>query len=170
MGDIEVPVPRPKKRLRQPDKHNRAEAKKNRNSGKAYVNRKNNNVDPKIFRDIDCDCQRECYSKVDVEERRNLHKKFWDIGDVYGLVQCSGIDSYRPRTKERSARPLVNLFFLNKSSNFIQVCKRFYLDTFYISDGRVTRASPRAIPVADTAFVKQHRKFPRARISLHKDS
>ena len=77
-------------------------------------------------------------------------------------------------------RNLMNTFCLTMPTHTIHVCKQFFLDTFSVSDCKVSRAllkyregkspgtdtrgkkpNPRAIPVEDTNFVKQHiESFP----------
>lgn len=187
MMEVEGEDQRPKKRPRNPKKHKRTEAKKARNSGKLYINRSGNNVNPKIFQNIDCECRKKCHGKINIEQRRAFHESFWEIGDfgrqnafLCGLVQCKSVERHRPRTEEQSPRGLVNLFYLNTPTETIQVCKKYFLDTFNLSDGRVTRAlqkfregkspgsdlrgnkpNPRATPIEVTNFVKQHiESFP----------
>ena len=69
----------------------------------------------------------------------------------------------------------MNTFCLTTPTHTIHVYKQFFLNTFTVSDGRISRAllkyrdgkslgtdtrgkrpNPRAIPVEDTTFVKQH--------------
>ena len=71
---------RPRKRLRQLDKYKWNIAKKLRNNGKAYVNWKGKMVNEKTFQGKNCECRKQRYSKITIEERRELHKHFWDMG------------------------------------------------------------------------------------------
>lgn len=60
----EVRVSRSKMWLMQREKYKGNEAKKNKNSGKAFLNRKPNNVYSKIFKNINCKYRKDCQSKM----------------------------------------------------------------------------------------------------------
>lgn len=180
-------IDRPRKRQRKPENYPKNVAKHKRNSGLSYTTKKGATVNAKVFRDIDCQCKMKCHGLISVEERRSLHKQFWDIGDfgtqnayLCGNVQHSDVVRLRARDGSRPPRTFMNQYFLSFKNNTIHVCKKFFLDTFQISDGRLCRVlakfragispgndqrgkkvNPRRVPQQELNFVKEHiQSFP----------
>lgn len=138
---------RPKKRKPKPETYSKNAAKKQRNSGKTYTNRSGTVVEPKTFKNIDCKCKKKCHSKLSADVRKVLHDQFWKIGDfgtqnsfLCGLIQFAEVVRHRPRNSTKPGRSFMNKFFLTTTSQSIEVCKQFFLQTFNVSDGRMTRA------------------------------
>lgn len=126
----------------------KAELRKSaRNMGKEYVTEKNKKIDEKKFYNVDCRCKKECPQKISEAARKNLFKKFWEIGsfsgqNIYmcGLVTQISPQMRRPRDFSRSQKSTTNYYRLQFEKNSVKVCKKYFLNTFQISDGRLGRA------------------------------
>lgn len=72
--------------------------------------------------------------------------KFWNIGDfdkqnlfLYGNVQRKFVNRRRPRNNSGAKREYAYKFYLVTSGGKILVCKKFFINTFQISTGRIDR-------------------------------
>lgn len=135
-----------RKRFREPDKHQKALRKKKRNCGEEYINTGKKLVPAKEFANPDCNCRRKCLNKIDEEQRRSAFENFWKIGNfstqnafLCGVVKQQTPQVHRPRTATKPAKTATCNFFVAS----IQVCKQFFLDTYKISNGRLSRALKR---------------------------
>lgn len=140
-----VTIFKPRKRQRFGSK--RATAKKLRNSGKNYFNIKGTLVEAKQFQNIDCGCSKKCKESFTEEYRRKQCEIFQEMGDfsrqnayLCGLVHQAPIKQRRPRDGSKQGKQCTNLYHIQKEDCTIRVCKKFFLDTFLVSDGRLTRA------------------------------
>lgn len=136
-----------RKRQRTPDKHQQNLAKKLRNSGKAYKNRKGNVVSGKEFKNINCNCPKKCCTLINEEERKIMFDNFWNMGNysrqnafLCGLIHQTEVHQRRPRNQTRPGKRVTYLYHLQKFNETVRVCKQFFLGTFCVSDGRVSRA------------------------------
>lgn len=100
-----------------------------------------------MFSNEDCHCKNQCQSKVPEQERRLAFERFWKIGDfkgqnafICGLVHTSKPKCHRPRDHSRNEKHATNSYFVQISSNTVDVCKKYFLATYQISDGRLQRA------------------------------
>lgn len=138
-----------KPRKRQKQESRRAKAKRLRNSGESYINVKGNKVPPKTFENVDCGCPKRCFTSITEDERRGQFENFQKIGDfgkqnayLCGLVHQAPVQSRRPRTGTKGNKKSTNLFHIQKGD--VRVCKKYFMKTFAVSDGRVTRAINKA--------------------------
>ncbi|XP_076660862.1 uncharacterized protein LOC143364351 isoform X2 [Halictus rubicundus] len=137
-----------RKRVRNSDGWAGNVAKRLRNSGAEYVNRNNNIVPAKKFENKDCGCQKKCTDKVDGETRKNHFYNFWKIGSfntqnayLCGLIHSVPIKRRRPRDESRCMKSSSNVYCLpNIGDSTSVVCKKYFLQTFGVSEGRVNRA------------------------------
>lgn len=74
-------------------------------------------------------------------------ENFHTIGDfgkqnayLCGLTHQAPIQSRRPRSGEKGEKRGTNLFHIQNGASTLRVCKKFFLSTFAVSDGRLTRA------------------------------
>lgn len=132
-----------RKRFREPDKHKKAVRKKKRNCGEEYISSSKKLVPAKQFSNADCKCKNKCLNKVAEDQRRKAFENFWKIGNfstqnafLCGVVKQNSPQVHRPRTGTRPAKSATNRFFVTS----IQVCKHFFLNTYNISNGRLSRA------------------------------
>uniref|UniRef100_A0A1B6DLB4 Uncharacterized protein n=1 Tax=Clastoptera arizonana TaxID=38151 RepID=A0A1B6DLB4_9HEMI len=69
--------------------------------------------------------------------------KIGDFGkqNVYlcGLIHQASIQQRRPRDGSKGNKKTMNLFHVHKGNTIVRVCKQYFLKTFLVSDGRVTR-------------------------------
>lgn len=144
-GDKNTPCEKPRKR--QKNENKRHQAKRLRNSGESYINVKGNIVEAKKFQNKDCGCSKKCCNLFSENERHEQFKKFHKIGDfskqnayLCGLVHQVPIKQRRARDGSKGNKQCSNIFCLHKENNTLRVCKRFFLDTLVISDGRMSRA------------------------------
>lgn len=81
------------------------------------------------------------------EERKGMFDTFYGFADfgkqnayICGLVHQIPVKTRRPRNGEREGKGTTNLYHVHKTNGTLKVCKKCFLDTFQISDGRMTRA------------------------------
>lgn len=142
------PKVKTRKRLRKAECHKKSIAKKLRNSGERYVNVNGQITANKTFSDTPCSCKMACHEKITTEERQSMFQSFWKLGDfkrqntyICGLIQRTEIKQRRPRKEGGILRCGANKYFLKTSQGMsVAVCKKYFLSTFCVSDGRVTRA------------------------------
>lgn len=136
-----------KPRKRQRKESQRALAKRLRNSGQSYINVKGNVVPGKMFNNDDCGCPKKCLELITEDERRQQYEifiKMCDFGKqnayLCGLIHQAPIQQRRPRDGSKGSKKSTNLYYVHKGDNTVRVCKQYFLKTFLVSDGRVTRA------------------------------
>jgi len=117
-----------------------------RNSGKRYYTQSGNIVPGKIFQNKDCRCRNACTKNYDEEERKNIFEKFWGLGDfnkqnvlLYEAVERKIVKRKRPTNGNGSPRNWSFRYLLNSKNGKVPVCKKFFLDTFQVSEGRLKR-------------------------------
>lgn len=138
-------------RTRKRKKHlsKKEERKRKRNTGESYKTAKGRQIPAKSFQNKDCNCNKKCLEKVPVECRQNAFENFWKIGSfsaqnafLCGLIQQKEPERHRPRGNGiRPPKTSINCFnrILTNGTN-IQVCKKYFLEMYQVSDRRVTRA------------------------------
>ncbi|KFM76863.1 hypothetical protein X975_16015, partial [Stegodyphus mimosarum] len=120
-----------------------------RNTGQEYVTKKGKVVKAKIFDDKDCGCSKRCMTKITTEQRQKCFDKFWKMGDfgkqnayLSGLVTREAVKQHRPRLNctNRGPKGVTYQYRINVGRVSKQVCKKYFLQTFLVSDGRLSRA------------------------------
>ncbi|KAH7645815.1 hypothetical protein HUG17_1353 [Dermatophagoides farinae] len=141
-----------KKRIRNEQKYLANINKLKRNSGQEYVTRKSVVVASKEIIIRPC-CSKNCQDKISLETREQIFKDFWKMANfskqnfyLKAVVRSKTPKRRRSNTEKRQVYYQYFLTYLNKS---VLVCKRFFLDTFNISEGRLARALKQSIPGAD---------------------
>lgn len=137
-----------RKRGRDPSLHKQNKAKHGRNSGQMYVTKKGKIICEKTFRDTLCSCKMKCNDTITALQRKSLFESFWEIGDfrrqnayICGLIQQNEIKQRRPRKEGGLMRSSSNKYILKSNNGLsVVVCKKYFLNTFCVSEGRVTRA------------------------------
>ncbi|XP_049317002.1 uncharacterized protein LOC125779776 [Bactrocera dorsalis] len=124
----------------------REERKRKRNSGDSYVTRKRKPIQEKQFSNLDCKCTKKCFNKITEEQRNKIFEAFWKIGTfsaqnafIRGLLKPILPVRRRPTTAEKN-RTSSNRFSHNVAGETKRVCKRYFLETLKISNGRLTSA------------------------------
>ena len=87
-----------------------------------------------------------CHQKITTEARQSMFESFWKIEDfkrqntyMCGLIQRTEIKQRRPRKEGGIVRGGANKYFLKTHGGIsVAVCKKYFLDSFAVSDGRVT--------------------------------
>ncbi|KAG8183630.1 hypothetical protein JTE90_005618 [Oedothorax gibbosus] len=120
-----------------------------RNSGQEYVTKLGKVVKAKIFDNKDCGCSRKCKKNIAVEDRQKCFDKFWKFADfgkqnayLSGLVTREAVKQHRPRLNctNRGPKGVTYQYRVNVGRVSKQVCKKYFLQTFLVSDGRLSRA------------------------------
>lgn len=120
-----------------------------RNTGEEYVTKKGKVVKAKIFDNKDCGCSKRCKNNIAVEDRKKCFDKFWKMGDfgkqnayLSGLVTREAVKQHRPRLNctNRGPKGVTYQYRVNVGRVSKQVCKKYFLQTFLVSDGRLSRA------------------------------
>lgn len=133
---------RGRKRIRQKDKWVRNVRKRLRNSGKSYVGCTGKRVLAKEFVAGNCNCKKRCSAAVNATTQKALFESFWGMKNfskqnVYlcGLVQATKVKrSRRPRNNNKHGVKSKTLKYFVHAPRATQVCKKFLLQTFNISD------------------------------------
>lgn len=93
-----------------------------------------------------CPCQKKCNLKISVEHQQKLFKEYCDLPNFNlkksYLLSCIKVTpkcrTYT--TNKNSKRQNTRLYFLsNSNGEKVFVCKAFFKNTYFISDGRITR-------------------------------
>lgn len=136
---------KPKKRQKKESR--REMAKRLRNSGQSYINVKGNVIPGKVFVNVDCGCPKKCQELLTEEERRRQYELFMKMDTfgkqnayLCGLIHQASIQQRRPRDGSKGNKSVTNLYNIQKGTKTVRVCKKYFLKTFLVSDGRVTRA------------------------------
>ncbi|KAL4708557.1 hypothetical protein ACJJTC_014165 [Scirpophaga incertulas] len=120
-----------------------------RNSGKQYVTRKGL-VKAKREMGPPCSCRMKCYDKFSREQRQHIFYKFWSLGNRH--QQWTFLTNLVTRKIKRrmltdvtSKRKFTLIYRLPISSNdkiidYVNVCKKIFLNTISISDQVVNTA------------------------------
>lgn len=119
-----------------------------RNSGLEYRSRTGRLVKARVFSDEDCKCPRKCNSKITKEERENYFKTFWKMADFTQQNAFLSNHIMRDEVKQRRPRPgavgkvlrgVTYRYILSIRGEGVQVCKKYFQQTFSLNDGRIMR-------------------------------
>lgn len=137
-----------KKRVKNTKEYKGNKSKRMRNSGQRYINKLGHVIEGKQFSNIPCNCKENCQNKISEQERQSMFQNFWKMADfsrqnafLCGLIQKQEIKQRRPRKEGgvvRSGAFKYNLKLNNGIS--CTVCKKYFLQTYCVSNGRVARA------------------------------
>ncbi|GLV44626.1 hypothetical protein CBL_02856 [Carabus blaptoides fortunei] len=79
-------------------------------------------------------------------ERKDVFESFWNVKDfnsqnsyLYALVQKTTVNRKRPKDRSRAGKNISRKYFIKTSNKTQSVCKKYFLRTFQISDGRLYR-------------------------------
>lgn len=137
---------RPKKgRKRKHPDFTIAQAKTRKYANKCYLTKKKKLVEPKVFTDYSCSCQRQCYQLVSTEKRQHEFQKFVTLGS-YEAQALYISRTVKENTKSRSYTVLKG----NKSGKRkpreytriysicgIDVCREMYINNFQVTTKKV---------------------------------
>lgn len=136
-----------KKRVRTESTWKRNVAKKKRNAGEEYVNRRNRAVPVKRFQEIENCCKDKCWEKIAPQRQQAIFRLFYDIESfdlksayLFSLVEV--VNKLRTYTNRNGAsrREKTRIYFLqNDAGDKIKVCKNFFKKVLQVSDGRISR-------------------------------
>ncbi|XP_072394757.1 uncharacterized protein [Diabrotica undecimpunctata] len=162
-----------RKRKRNPTEWTRTVNAVRRYSGKAYVNRNRKNIPGKSFKNVDCKCRRLCFSNITLEERQLIFDSFYKLADntkqnIYlrGLIHNSSCQNRRVRNGSRAQRLKSVKYYLTTTDLSIRVCKKFFKDTFQVSEGRIYKLSCSTRPAS--CIDKRGHKEPTNKIDVTK--
>lgn len=137
-------------RKRKRNESKKEERKRKRNSGQTYTTAKGKRVVGKTFRNLNCNCKKKCYDKISEVSRQKTFTSFWNLDSftaqnafIFGLIKQVTPERHRPREgdHQRPAKTKTNKYFIIQSDGTsAQVCKKYFLQTYNISDGRMSRA------------------------------
>lgn len=170
-GHNDVDQAQGRKRKRNKEAWKRTVNSAKRHSGKAYVNRSGRNILEKTFRNVNCGCSRKCSESVNPEERRMIFESFYKLGDntkqnIYlrGLIHNATVKQRRARNSSREPKTKSIKYYLTTATVSTRVCKKFFIDTFQISDGRIYKVSSSSQP--STCIDKRGHREPANKIDV----
>ncbi|CAG9773484.1 unnamed protein product [Ceutorhynchus assimilis] len=145
-AEAHSPPRRGRKRVRNESSWKKNVRKRCRNEGEQYVSSRGREVPAKSFQNINCGCKKMCNNRVNENERKIMHDSFWKLGDfskqntfIHGLIKSESIKQKRPRDNSKSPKSVTYQYSLKINNINIPICKKFFLQTFEISDGRLYR-------------------------------
>lgn len=163
---------RSRKRTRDPTNWMRNVRQRLRNSGKEYTSRTGKKMGKKTFQNRDCSCKLQCMEHFSEAERRQSFDSFWEMGHfarqqsfISGLVKKKPVERRRARDSSRAPKECSYVYSLNNGSRSVHVCRRFFTDTFCISDGRLSRLLKAYLATGSPASNPKKGKEPTNKIS-----
>ena len=97
--------------------------------------------------DTPCNCRRQCYSKVPLEQRKKLFDGFWVSGSfnvqnayLCGCVKTSEVARRYTSRGSDSRRSYSRLYYVQSGAVSTRVCKEAFLRIHGVLNGRVNRA------------------------------
>lgn len=114
-------------------------ARKNRNEGKAYVDRKGQQHGERRVRECIHQCRFQCNVNFVEEQRQDVFKHYWELGnwDLQSSYLNSCLTVEEPARKKKEGKGSKSLScqyqLLGK-----RVCKQFFLSTLDVSNKRIT--------------------------------
>lgn len=94
-----------------------------------------------------CNCSRQCYSKVPLEQRKKLFEGFWASGsfnvqNVYicGCIKTSEVARRYTSHVSDSRRSYSRVYYVQNGALSTRICKVAFLRIHGVSNGRVNRA------------------------------
>nr|XP_033325321.1 uncharacterized protein LOC117219890 [Megalopta genalis] len=171
-----------RKRSCNPDKWTRNLQKHNRTKGLAYRNRGGNLIPAKTFVDIKCRCRQKCNQKIFSNERETAMKAFYSLHSqldqnifLRGCIKVNEIKRRRPTNETKERRSHSFTYYFRKDTRDIPVCKKYFRDTYQVSDGRIYKCCPKeqvtslvdlrkghvaSNKIDDTSVIKHIKLFP----------
>lgn len=137
-------VGRPKKgRKRKHSEFTIAQAKTRKYNNKSYFTKKKY-VEPKVFHDYSCSCQRQCYQLVSLEKRQEEFEKFVTLGS-YEAQALYIAKTVRETKKNRTYTVLGSKTGKKRPREYtrtysicgIDVCREMYIHNFQITTKKV---------------------------------
>lgn len=117
-----------------------------RNSGKEYLTKTGVRKAGKKIENFDCGCPKKCVTLFTENERKAIFESFWNLKDfnlqnsyLFALVQKTTVSRKRPKDGSRAGKKVSFKYFIKSSIKTESVCKKYFLKTFQISDGRLYR-------------------------------
>ena len=118
--------------------------KQKRTKGLAYRNRGGNSIPAKTFVDIICRCRQKCNQKIPSYEREAAMKTFYSLDSqlaqnifLRGCIRAKEIKRRRPSNNTKEPRSHSFTYYFRKDKHDIPVCKKYFRDTYQVSDGRI---------------------------------
>ena len=141
----------PRKRKAKPDQWKKNSRKSLKLHGQEYTTSRGKPQRKKQVQEIECDCKFKCSEAINKNERSDIFKTYYDLGE-YNLQKnfvCSHVSQSQTKTVLDNAtmtpiskrKQVTRQYHLTScSGDRIQVCKKFFLKTLDIGQGYVDHA------------------------------
>ncbi|CAG9839225.1 unnamed protein product [Diabrotica balteata] len=164
---------------RQINKNKKEQRKRQRNYEQSYTTRTGKVVAQKVFSNPDCNCQNRCFHNIPEQSRKNVFESFWKMGSfvaqnafLCGLIKQETPKRCRPTTSVKNKKSATNLYHILMlqliAGKTETVCKKYFLQTFKISDGRMTPAMKKLSLGFSAGEDKRDKKIPGNKTSEEK--
>jgi hypothetical protein len=145
--------------------------KAKRNSGGKYVTANSKIIFPKKIVVWSC-CLKNCGDKISSFNRQLIFDKFWKLANfskqnlfLNTIVKREIPKKGRPRNYKSKPRQCQFQYYLTHENVSVLVCKKFFLDTFNISEGRLARTLKRDVPGGDLRGKSENSRRKRKNLS-----
>lgn len=133
-----------RKRSCNPENWSRNLQKHKRTKGLAYMNRGGKLIAAKVFFDIICRCRKKCNQNILSDEREAAMKAFYSLHSqlaqnifLRSCIKVEEIKRRRPTNSSKEPRSHSFTYYFRKDRHDIPVCKKYFRDTYQVSDGRI---------------------------------
>ena len=116
----------------------RENSKERRQSGKEYVSTNGKQMPARTMRNVECDCKFRCKNNFSIDERREMHQKFWN-SKSWQVQSNFIISSVRVTKPKRTTVPHSSRIKATRSYilNGKPICQKVFLATLAINHMRV---------------------------------
>lgn len=131
-----------KKRSLNTNRWKRNVSKKNKQSGKGYVNSSGVNVEKKTFKYIQQCCSKLCWRNISYDDQKRIFQQFYGLSDnaTQNLFLNSCMNKQDKKTQKIDCSTVIKNIWeysISLSSGRVKLCRSFLLQVFQISEKRI---------------------------------
>lgn len=136
---------KPRKRFRNPNKHQRYLNKVQREKGLEYVTKNGKNIPAKKFTKVICKCRKSCHLTTDETLQKQAYDEYWSLGSwnqkTSFLLNHIIVADCKIRRKPTLRKNIVFKKSFNReyylANKEIKVCKYFFKKVLQVTEGRI---------------------------------
>lgn len=136
---------KPRKRFRNPNKHQRYLNKVQREKGLEYVTKNGKNIPAKKFTKVICKCRKLCHLTTDETLQKQAYDEYWSLGSwnqkTSFLLNHIIVADCKIQRKPTLRKNIVFKKSFNReyylANKEIKVCKYFFKKVLQVTEGRI---------------------------------